>query len=215
MLFRSDNMWERAFYLTNRHNQPLWSEAVVKYVTDTKFDLITFQHSYYTMQSFDLTVSELENKYNIIIRAFCRSKYNQTCSTVKVKTKLDQNVFTEYWTFHVNEDHHFVINDTNVGATERAKYHWRNSSNLQNRNSTIFVIEAANKTKPVNVESFFEVLRSPPESKRILASSLAQKERVGGLGKNVSILRLEERRRGRWSKDWVWANAGKIGRAHV
>ena len=137
------NMWERTFYLTNQYNQPLWSEAVVKYVTDTKFDLITFQHSYYTMQSFDLTVSELENKYNIIIRAFCRSKYNQTCSTVKVKTKLDQNVFTEYWTFHVNEDHHFVINDTNVGATERAKYHWRNSSNLQNRNSTIFEIGRA------------------------------------------------------------------------
>jgi hypothetical protein len=79
---------------------------------------------------------------------------------------------------------------------------------------TVFVIEAADRTKPVKIKEFMESLHNPPESQQFLVSKFDQKPRMQGLvGQNVSLLRLEERhQRGHYGqKHYVWADAGKIG----
>ena len=211
-----DNLWERATYLAKRHDDQLFNQAVVKYVNDTKFELYTPQHNRWNaMKQFNFPVKDLANKYNIAIRAFSKSRSYATCSSIKAAhahTNVSgQTVYHDEWQIHVSEDVHFVINDTKIGALERAKYHWKNSK-FEKHNSNVYVIEAVDKNKPVDTEAFFKAMSSPPEAQRFMASSLLEKERAGGIGKNVTIMHLTEgAQRGRWSRQtpMVWRDAGK------
>jgi hypothetical protein len=75
----------------------------------------------------------------------------------------------------------------------------------------MYVIEAYDKTKPVKVDAFKKLIANPPESYFMLASSLLEKDRAKTMGKNVTIMRLEEGRSRSWrdSGDMVWRDAGK------
>jgi hypothetical protein len=57
---------------------------------------------------------------------------------------------------------------------------------------------------------FLAEIMSPPADHVMMASTLMAKERAGGMGRNVSILRLESRSRGwRYQDTVVWTDAGK------
>ena len=211
-----DNLWERAIYLSKRHNDYLFTQAVVKYVTDTKFELFTPQQSRWdALKQFNFVVNELANKYNIVIKSFTKSNSYAACSTNKPHNGYNnvngQHVTFSEWKIRVSDDVYFVINDTKVGATERAKFHWKNIKS-KTHSSTVYVIEAVDKNKRVETGSFFKALMNPPEDQIMKASGLLEKERKSGMGANVTIMHLTEgARRGRWNSSvpMVWHDAGK------
>lgn len=213
------NLWERAIYLSKRHSDYLFSQAVIKYVTDAKFELFKLfnlqANRWDSLKQFKFDVNELANKYNIVIKSFTKSNSYAACSTNKPHngyTNVNgQQVIKQEWQIRVSDDTYFVINDTKVGATERAKYHWKNSKSKTHSNN-VYVIEAADKNKRVETGSFFKALMTPPEGQIFKASDLLEKERKSGLGANVTIMHLTEgARRGRWNSavPMVWHDAGK------
>ena len=210
------NLWERALYLSKRHQDYLFAQAVTKYVVDTKFELYTPQHNRWdALKQFKFGVDDLAKKYNIVIKSFTKSNSYNTCSTNKPHSGYTnvagQQVVMQEWQIRVGDDTYFVINDTKVGATERAKFHWKNSK-MKTHYSNVYVIEAADKLKTVKTGEFFKDIMSPPEGQIFKASDLLEKERKSGVGANVTIMHLTEgARRGRWSSTvpMVWHDAGK------
>lgn len=211
-----DNLWERALYLNKRYSQPLWTQAVTKYAIDTKFELFIPQYSRWdALKQFKLDVNELASKYNIVIKSFTKNNSYAACSTNKPHSGYNnvngQHVTFTEWQIRVGDDTYFVINDTKIGATERAKYHWKNTKSKTNYNN-VYVIDAAVKDKPVLTGLFFNSLMMPPQAQIFKASDLLEKDRKSGMGKNVTIMHLVEgSRRGRWSNSapMVWHDAGK------
>lgn len=210
------NLWERALYLSKRHYDNLFNQAVVKYIADTKFELFNpAGNRWNALKSFEFDVKDLAALYNISIRGFSKNRSYAACSTIKPKNSYDKtsagNVPVTKWDFTVADDVFFVINDTKLGATERAKYHWKNDKTNTNHLSSVYVIEAVDKTKPIRTTSFFAELRNPPEAKILMASSLLEKERASGMGQNVTIMRLEENNSRGWRdrREMVWRDGGK------
>ena len=211
-----DNLWDRACYLANRYEEGLlFKEAVTKYVIDTKFELYNPHYNRYNaMKTFNLPVKELASKYNIVIRGFVKSKHSATAQTLKVSSVRDGSgqQYIEQWNVSVNDYTYFVFNDTKVGALERAKFHWKNTKSTTNHyQSNVYVIEAADKNKMVEKVAFLRELMMPPANHILKASDLLEKERASGIGKNVTIMRLEEGRRNSWRDrgQMVWRDAGK------
>ncbi len=205
-----DNLWDRAEFLETKAKEPLWRTAVSKYVADTKFPLSDGTGNYSFLKPFTFKEDELASKYNINIRAFTKDRSSDKCNNLKTQSIFDDTDKKHHqnWRFYPHKIVHFVITDTKRGALERAKYHWRNTEQKQ-YSSTVVVLEAADKNKPMNTKAFFNALYNPPENQRILASTMLEKERTGGGNwGRASILKLEERERARRQTTVVWANAG-------
>ncbi len=210
------NLWERALFLAQRKGNNLWSAAVVEY--STKNPIPTFDHARYGgTSSISLKVEDLASKYNVHIRAFTKNRNNAACHTVNAKTEYgDKDANGNYitwfsWNFIIDADSNFVVNDLKTGATERAKFHYKNTkSDVYSR--TVYVLDKADKTKSMDLKGFFAAIYNPPEARRFVASALLEKPRAAGLGKNVTIMKLERRGgRGyrRTDDDMVWRDAGK------
>lgn len=205
------NLWKRAEFLYDKAQTNLWNVAVKKYVADNKFPLIAEHDRYLQTSSFYFTEQELAAKYNITLRAFSLHRHEDIARRVEHRNEYDKlnGVYVEKWMIPVSSATRFVVNDTTVGAQERAKYHYKNSK--REDSYKVFVLEAHDKTKPIKSKKFFKDLENPPSEQIALASSLMQRERATGLGKNVSILMLENRGGyHRNSNDLVWRDAGKL-----
>ncbi len=210
------NLWERAIHLHTKYHNNLWQAAVKKYVADTK--LATFDDSRYGgTKTFKLGIDELASKYNIVVRGFEYSKHNKAFPNLKSSTDYSdkRNPATNsydmwhYWGFTVSSDMRFIVNDTNIGAVERAKFHYR--SNKPDNKAHVYVLDKADRTKEMKLKAFFKAISSPPESYVSIASDLDKKERQVGIAKNVTILSLQERGNGGYyrEKEMVWRDAGK------
>ena len=215
-----ENLWERALFLKNKRDSGLWSAAVVKYVTDTKFVLANPDQKQYWnfLKDNKITVDELISKYNITVTAFSHSTSSTTASNAKagtehVKQADGTHKTVHYWPFSIDRGIRFVINDLNIGATERAKFHWKNTPKTKDEAGThnVYVLSKADKTKPMLTKQFFAAIHNPPEAWNVMASALKEKARVSGSLKNVTILELQERGSGGYyrSKEMVWRDAGK------
>lgn len=208
------NAWEKAYILEKKIDSDLWGAAARKYVTDTGFALIT-DSRYNRTKKFLFDEKTLEQKYNIIIRGFTisYSYSNATASRLALENVYNNETHTyeKHVAIRVDKSTQFVVNDTTVGASERAKHHWKNDKNV-GRNDYVYVIEKADKKKEMKLTSFFKALSNPPKSQIRKASTLMVKERAAGIGKDVSILKLERRNhRGHLnSNDMVWRDAGKL-----
>lgn len=212
------NLWERAVHLNKRHGDALFTNAVVKYTNDTKFELFTpHANRWDGLKKFSFKVDDLEKQYNIVIRGFTKTRSSSTCSNLKTSVSYEvvpgatSKVSTTNWDFRVGDDVYFVVTDTKVGALERSKYHWKNSK-MESYSNNVYVIESADRKNPAKVEAFFKALMTPPAKQIFKASDLLEKDRSAGLGKNVTIMHLVEgRQRGRWSNNvpMVWHDAGK------
>ena len=208
------NLWDRGLFLQKRKDNYLWTAAVKKYALDTK--LTTYDDSRYggTM-TFKMGVEELSKKYNIGIRGFNYAKHTKAYSNRKSDTdhtkKPDGTYeYTSYWGITVEKHIAFIVNDTNVGAVERAKFHYRQTK--PDHGTVVFVLDAVDRTKAMNTKAFFKAISNPPESCISKASALLKKERAdSGLGKNVTILALQERGSGGYyrEREMVWRDAGK------
>jgi hypothetical protein len=208
-----ENLWERSAYLYKRMDDKLWSAAVHKYVTDTKFPLLnTGGQRWNAVKVFNLPVADLATKFNISIKGFMKSRGSNTCQSIKadlVRGSTNTVVSTYEWQIRAEMDRFFVFNDTKVGAFERAKFHWRNQKS-GGYTEVVYVLEPVDRTLPMKQAEFLAEIMNPPANHVMMASTLMVKERAGGLGRNVSILRLESRSRGyRYSDTVVWTDAGK------
>lgn len=210
------NLWDRAVFLNKKRESNLWTNAVNKYALDSKLETVDATGNRYNfLKEFRVTVKDLKEKYNLSIRAFERNSHNTTCSNVKeaIEHTRDANgqyIATSMWAFNVSNNTDFVINDTNVGAGERAKYHYRETE-MKTSHRTVFILDKADPSKDMETEQFFKDLCSPPEDRIQLASDLKQKPRKdSSIGRNVSLLRMEKRSRGYNSESIVWADAGKL-----
>jgi hypothetical protein len=207
------NAWEKAFVLEKKLNSDLWGAAARKYVADTGFKLITdSRHS--PTKKFLFDEKTLEQKYNIVIRGFTISGYSSvTASRINMENiyNNETGTYEKHWGIRVAQGTQFVVNDLKVGASERAKHHWKNSDKVSNKDY-VYVIEKADKKLDMNVKAFFKALSNPPKGQIRKASTLAEKERAKGIGKDVSILNLERRNHSYHanSNDMVWRDAGKI-----
>ena len=208
-----ENLWERALFLNKKRDQYLWKAAVDKYVTDTAMPLVNQSNNRWDfLKSFAFDVAELNSKYNIVIRGFGRNKHNVACQNYKADNSIDRSgptpVYVPQWKIRVDSDVFFVFNDTKTGASERAKYHWRQKK-MEVYTEKVYVIEPADRTKPIQRDEFLKALYNPPTDKVVNASALDCKERAERMGKNVTILHLESRSRGYYRNDeMVWADAG-------
>ena len=208
------NLWDRAVHLSKKYHMGLWGQAVKKYVADTK--LPTFDNNRYGGTCvFKMGVDDTAKKYNITIRGFNYAKHQKAYPNRKNDMDHVQKAgggydYVPYWGITVEERVNFIINDTKVGAVERAKFHYRQTK--PDNTSVVFVLDAADKTKPMNTKAFFKAICNPPTERISQASALLKKERAdSGLGKNVTILALQERGNGGYyrEKEMVWRDAGK------
>lgn len=208
------NDWEKAYILSKKLDSDLWAAATNKYVTDTGFALIT-NSRYNRTKKFQFDEKTLEKKYNIVIRGFTinHGYSSSTASRISLENVYNNETHTyeKHVSIPVDKNTQFVVNDTKVGASERAKYHWKNADGVV-RNDRVYVIEKANKNADMKLTAFFKALANPPKSQIRKASTLLVKERAAGIGKDVSILKLERRNsRGHLnSNDMVWRDAGKL-----
>ncbi len=213
------NNWEKALYLDKRYNDYLWQTAVKKYVTDTKFEYLSFQNGWNRVHTFKMLEDDLKKNHNVLLRGFSKSRNYNACTNIKSRSSHsivnNQPVFAQYFDISISNDARFVINDTKIGATERAKYHVKESDMLKGKDGmqrvSMYVVEAYDKTKPIDIAGFKTLLANPPESFFMKASSLLEKERTSTMGKNVTIMRLEERGNGGYYRrgEMVWRDAGK------
>ena len=214
------NNWEKALYLDKRYNDYMWQQAVKKYVTDTKFEYLSFQSGWNRVHTFKLDEDDLKKNHNILLRGFSKSRNYNACTNIKGRTSSNvingQTVFTHRFDIGISNEARFVVNDTKIGATERAKYHVKESDMLKGKDGmqrvNMYIVEAYDKTKPVDIAGFKTLLANPPESYFMKASSLLEKERISGsVGKNVTIMRLEDRGHGGYYRrdEKVWRDAGK------
>lgn len=213
------NVWDKALFLANKASKYLWEAPVRKYCADTKFEYVNMQNSWARTHKFELNEKKLKEDCNILIRGFSKNRNYHACANLKVyhtyETTPAGNVATNVWQFTIAKEVRFILNDTKVGALERAKYHVKESSFFKDNDMqsvAMYVIEAYDKTKPVKVDAFKKLLANPPESYFMQASSLLEKERATNMGKNVTIMRLEEKGGSGWRRsdnELVWRDAGK------
>ena len=202
------NFWDRANYLSTRHNETLWCAATAKYVQDTKFPL-SDSANYQFLKSFDLSIDELRRKYNINIRAFSKDRGADKCTNLKTQSVMDSltKTYIASWKIIPTKNVHIVVTDTVRGALERAKYHWRKTKQTE-YSETVIVIEKFDKNRILNADQFLKDIYNPPRVH--YASQLLEKERENaGNWAKANILRLEENRRSRHTTAVSWSNAGK------
>jgi hypothetical protein len=208
------NLWDRAIFLQKRQGNYLWTAAVKKYAVDTK--LATYDDSQYGgHKTFKLSVDDLAKQYNIAVRGFSYQKHSKAYPNKKSDTEHTKKPdgtydYISYWGFAVSDYINFIVNDTNIGAVERAKHHYRETKPDSN-NTSVYVLDPADKTKPMKTAAFFKAIHNPRDDKRFVASALLKKERVSGMAKNVTILALQERGNGGYyrEKEMVWRDGGK------
>ena len=210
-----ENKWDRAVFLSKKNEHALWKSAVALYIQNNPLETVDTGNNYNFLQVFEIPEKELALKYNILVRAFNRERGNSTCSNIKIDTKHirdDKGGYSSYnsWGFRVSETCHFVLNDTKIGAGERAKYHYReNEMDVYSR--TVYVLEKANDSRDMDTAGFFAAIHNPPTNRIFNASELKEKpRRDSSVGRNVSLLRMETRRRGYGNEQVVWSNAGKV-----
>ena len=205
--------WQRAYFLRQRvSSNRLWEAPAEQYAANTNFSLYGRNAKYPK-----LTVGELKEKYNIVLRAF-RKSWNRSSGLSGRNAERDWNSPADspasyYWTFGVDAESQFVVNDIKTGALSRAKFHWRDTSG----SATVFVIEAADRAQPVLADEFFQAIQQPPATQIHKASELRAPERAERrkTRKDATILRLERRNEGKWSRrasdnDLVWREADHL-----
>ena len=211
------NLWDRAVFLFKKKEHRLWTSAVSKYAQDTA--LPTYDDKQYArLKKFEFKVTDLASKYNIQIRLLHQVRHSKTVSTGKSTTEYADNhakdanghyITWQEWGIPVDDTCHFIINDLKTGAAERARYHYKETGcDVYSR--AIWILEKADKTKDMDLKSFFAAIQEPPTARRFAASTLKQREREN-MGRNVSILKLERRGGGgyrRDEQDMVWRSAG-------
>ncbi len=213
------NLWDRGMFIARKKDKSLWKAAVTEYLAANPLPTYDMTHGYGARpKTFEFKVSDLAANWNILIKCSEQGRGSRAIKNGKTHTayadgnQRDANghyITWLEWHIPVDSGSVFVINDLKTGAQGRANYHFREQgTNEYHRH--IWILEKADKSKDMDLASFFAAICEPPTERRIAASTLNKPEREK-LGRNVTILKLE--RRGgsgyrRADDDMVWRDAG-------
>lgn len=210
-----ENIWQRTIFLREKAAYALWTPAVETYIQQRGMPFAVGYRRHWGHADRKISEQSLTERFNIAITAFEISRSDTVARKRTASNTLDDktNQYVTAWSWEVSKNSHFVINDTKIGATERAKYHWRHRLELaaQRTIDTVYVLNAADRTKPMDVEGFFEWMHNPPQTQIHYASTLKAKPRVQINGANISIMSLQRRGGRNYIRcdDFVWRDAGK------
>jgi hypothetical protein len=177
------NIWQKTYLLLDRRNQTLWINHCKKYMSQHKLETFDERSGITSglIKPFVLFEHVLADKYNIKISAFAQSHKKDIFKTLRTQgetfTNDDDTTFIQQaWKIQPLNTTKFVINDTNQSAIQRVKNHWRNFVANGNSNDQIFVINAEDRKKPVQIDLFFKDILLPPSEQILKASGLDKPE---------------------------------------
>ena len=186
-------MWERAEFLYGEMNTPLYSAAITKYATDTKFPLIDIHHGYRNRKTFEFPVKETFQDNGLDITGF--SRY----STIKSRQQSYNGTYTNVFSVEVNKDHVFVLNDLKTGCLARARYHFKECASqytivycISHESDDLAVRQAA-------YDKFLKSIHNPP--KVMKASDLEKKVTVKASVSTTGIVYMDGDTSSMYSKD--------------
>ena len=219
-----DNLWKRVYFLQSRSLYNLWHRAVFDYVKAGKIVTLTSSSHYsHHLESaeYRYKVQDLAAKFNIRITAFIKNRYSETCSSFMPdrEHRLDtegKSYYEEYWKFRCSARTIFVVNDDKIGPTARVKNHWRNHRSVPNDSEHVYILDAADRTKPVKLTEFFAAINNPPEEQIVKVSDTVKEERKAAVDKSVTILKLQRKDAGNThyykadGAELVWRDAGEL-----
>lgn len=168
-------LWNKKCKLVELRDKQLFKAAAMKYHADNNLDW--FATKWHDSQV-TVTVEDLHNKFNINMSAFTHNygknstvnptneNVSQVPGIIERKTMYRMNVVSRVI---------FVENDTKVGVLERAKNHWRKTSNkFTSANNIVYVLNPSDRKKPIDFKGFYDFIGNPTNI--IKASSLIERE---------------------------------------
>lgn len=193
------NKWELARFIVGRANDRLWSTAARGYFYKHKNPFVhIYSHGHSYITGIDIFVKDLKEKFNIEPRVFrVGSGYvaDRTASEVKPN-------YSQQFTVTPDEDLRFVKNPENKKVWEQSKYHFKTQTTKEH---TVWVLYAADETKPVLFNEFFKHIHNPPASQIMEVTELVKREIKPRekQERKISTLKLALRR-GTYTTECVW-----------
>jgi hypothetical protein len=193
------NKWDLSKFVVNRINDRLWSTAARQYQYKHKLPFVhAYTHGHAHLTSIDVSIKDLEEKFNISVRAFTvDSGYVADRTSSEVKPSYSQ-------TFAVGPGGHmrFVKNPENKKVWEQSKYHFKTQTKGKH---LVWVLFAKDPAKPVLFKEFFKFIHNPPADTILEVTDLVKKEIVKKAKQNrkISTLRLAYRK-GNYRDECVW-----------
>ena len=163
------NLWERADFLYTQTRDSMYQAAVPVYVANTKFPLFdtsSFQgrHQLFFSDK-DMTAAGLA------VTRFSPGSGTSAYSGSMARTyRVINGVREDGIVIPVDASSTFVLNDTKIGCTARARHHYKGD-----RNIVVYCIthkSADNAERQVAYDAFMALLFSPPNV--VMASSLSK-----------------------------------------
>lgn len=179
-----DNKWDKAAYLYEQVQMPLYKSAVVKFVAETKFELFDAK-DYRGRTTFIYDVKDLEKRGLNITGARCTPATTSTISSTR------EYVNTGYiTTMHipVDSDVIIVLNDLKTGCLARARYHYKNHNDL--KTTTIFCISHTDPDLDVRQAEYDKILKEMHNPPRVVKASTLQKPATKARVSSSGIMRL-------------------------
>ncbi len=176
--------WKRAIFLQEQSRTRIYSAAVTKYVTDTKFELFDIK-GYYGTKTFKFLISDLQ-KRNLSMVAFRHS--SGTCSRINESREYSSGNYVHSWDIPVELDVVIVLNDLKTGCGTRARYHF---SNHYNKSALVYCISHTDPdpaVRQVEYDKIIAELHNPPLV--LKASELEKQVRTKGTTSNQGIMTI-------------------------
>lgn len=217
-----DNAWTRSQFLYGKKRNALWSAAVNDYATKNNTPLFEPKTQWSSDYSIDMRLSDAA-KFNITLSGFHIYRGEKLAKNMKIASKNFGNKYDdgttkieEYISFSVIPNVFFIANDTKVGSLERAKQHFRADADKNSSFRYAVLLNKIDKNKEMDLKGFYDFIQNPPDAQRMVVSQLDERQRKSGgngFGKNVNIMKVEERGGSAWhssSKDYVWRAADTL-----
>lgn len=193
-----ESVWEKAKYLESKRRIRLYHQAVIDYLAKTPLGARINNE-----MSLIVRTGLLEKKFNINLKGF--SHENGKVETLHEYSHWVKGEYQSARKFYLPEKYTFVVQDTNVGSYERARYHWKNTKEANGR---VYVLSPMDRTKPMKTELFFKLIHNPPDVRK--ASDLITKSRKLNSAASVPIMVMQDTSYGRRSDSTSWGDAGKL-----
>lgn len=197
------NEWERAVFLRKQASRSMFKAAVVKYVTDTKFELFDV-NEYYGNKSFKFTPDNFA-KRQFSMLAF-RVSHGSVSKVTFSHVDWVGNTRVDYLTIPVDSDVVIVLNDLKTGCGARAKHHFQHHNNR--KPVVVYCISHSSddmKVRQAEYDKLIAELHNPPVV--VKASSLIPAEKKKSISsQGIMRLKLRPAQRSGYSDAYTWAS---------
>lgn len=152
-----ENLWSRYQFLTTKlsENKCFWHSALIEYekVTDLPYSILNHK------TSIEVYVKQIADLYNVKVTKYTnrRSFQIESPSNKYDNSQGYKHVVDQFHTITMYYDNVFVINDLKSRYIQRIKHNYKSRS-YQNQ---IFLIEAADTTKPADYTGFLDSIYNP------------------------------------------------------